>query len=86
MADKTRTSHERWAHLRFSVVGTLLAAPPGPGELKEELQRLAANVAAPGDGRADALRLRHHRALPLPRADGARATEKCALNFRTICS
>ncbi|MDP1912049.1 DDE-type integrase/transposase/recombinase [Brevundimonas sp.] len=41
MADKTRTSHERWAHLRFSVVGTLLAAPPGPGELKEELQKLA---------------------------------------------
>ena len=24
MADKTRTSHERWAHLRFSVVGTRL--------------------------------------------------------------
>ena len=35
------TSHERWAHLRFSVVGPLLASPPGRGELREELQRLA---------------------------------------------
>jgi transposase InsO family protein len=32
---------ERWAQLRFSVVGPLLAAPPQRGELKEELQRLA---------------------------------------------
>ena len=51
MADKTRTSHERWAHLRFSVVGTLLAAPPGPGELKAELQKLAAKTwQHPGTG------------------------------------
>ena len=35
------TSHERWAHLRFSVVGPLLASPPGRGELHKELQRLA---------------------------------------------
>jgi transposase InsO family protein len=33
---------ERWAHFRFSVVGPLLAAPPARGELKDELQRLAA--------------------------------------------
>lgn len=33
--------HERWAHLRFSVVGPLLAAPPGPGELRGELKQLA---------------------------------------------
>ena len=26
--------HERWAHLRFSVIGQLLAAPPAKGELK----------------------------------------------------
>ena len=26
--------HERWAHLRFSVVGHLLAAPPDKGELR----------------------------------------------------
>jgi putative transposase len=32
---------ERWAHFRFSVIGPLLAAPPGRGELREELQRLA---------------------------------------------
>lgn len=33
--------HERWAHLRFSVVGALLAAPPSRGELQSELVRLA---------------------------------------------
>ena len=26
--------HERWAHLRFSVIGQLLAAPPPKGELR----------------------------------------------------
>jgi len=31
-----------WAHLRFSVVGPLLAAPPKRGELRGELKRLAA--------------------------------------------
>jgi len=35
-------SSERWAHLRFSVVGPLLAAPPGRGELRRELKTLAA--------------------------------------------
>ena len=34
--------HERWAHLRFAVVGPLLAAPPSWGELAAELDRLAA--------------------------------------------
>jgi transposase InsO family protein len=33
---------ERWAHFRFSIVGPLLAAPPGRGELGAELDRLAA--------------------------------------------
>lgn len=33
--------HERWAHLRFSVVGPLLAAPPTRGQLQAELARLA---------------------------------------------
>jgi len=32
---------QRWAHFRFSVVGPLLAAPPGRGELKAELEQLA---------------------------------------------
>ena len=34
-------NHERWAHLRFSIVGRLLAAPPERGMLQEEIQRLA---------------------------------------------
>jgi putative transposase len=34
-------SAERWAQLRFSVVGPLLAAPPGPGQLRLELKHLA---------------------------------------------
>jgi putative transposase len=32
---------ERWARLRFSIVGPLLAAPPAAGELRRELQRLS---------------------------------------------
>ena len=35
-------SHQRWAHFRFSVIGSLLAAPPAPGQLQERLQELAA--------------------------------------------
>ena len=34
--------HERWAHFRFSVIGPLLAAPPGRGQLQAQLQELAA--------------------------------------------
>lgn len=42
MSDEERPrSHERWAHLRFSVVGGLLASPPASGELRAELERLA---------------------------------------------
>lgn len=45
MADHPGPSRaERWAHLRFSVVGPLLAAPPGPGELRSELEKLAAKT------------------------------------------
>lgn len=33
--------HERWARLRFAIVGRLLAAPPERGELHAELERLA---------------------------------------------
>jgi transposase InsO family protein len=32
----------KWAQFRFSVVGPLLSAPPKPGELRIELERLAA--------------------------------------------
>jgi len=35
-------SHQRWARLRFSVVGPLLASPPPRGELQARLQELAA--------------------------------------------
>src|SRR3989442_4972262 len=38
--EKART-HQRWAHLRFSIIGTLLAAPPPRGELEAELKKLA---------------------------------------------
>ena len=34
--------HQRWAHLRFAVVGPLLAAPPGKGERQAALRELAA--------------------------------------------
>jgi transposase InsO family protein len=34
-------SQERWAHLRFSIVGRLLAAPPARGSLKVKLEDLA---------------------------------------------
>jgi putative transposase len=34
--------HERWARLRFSVIGQLLAAPPAKGTLRGELAKLAA--------------------------------------------
>lgn len=33
---------EGWARFRFGVIGPLLAAPPGPGELKEQMALLAA--------------------------------------------
>jgi transposase InsO family protein len=32
---------ERWALLRFSIVGPLFAAPPAPGELRAEIEQLA---------------------------------------------
>lgn len=35
---------ESWARLRFAVIGPLLAAPPAPGTLQAELQRLAAQA------------------------------------------
>ncbi|MGH8299464.1 MAG: IS481 family transposase [Steroidobacteraceae bacterium] len=41
---KDPSVHERWAHLRFSVVGQLLAAPPPCGQLRAELERLAART------------------------------------------
>ncbi len=37
-----RRVHERWAQLRFSVIGQLLAAPPAKGARRAELDKLAA--------------------------------------------
>jgi putative transposase len=43
MTEPDRPSvHERWARLRFSVAGQLLAAPPRRGTLRTELKTLAA--------------------------------------------
>lgn len=35
---------DRWARLRFSVIGTLMASPPEPGRLHDALQALAAKA------------------------------------------
>lgn len=43
-ASKHTGSHQRWAHLRFSVIGQLLAAPPPKGELRAEIKKLAART------------------------------------------
>lgn len=40
-AKRAAPGHERWAHLRFSVVGRLLAAPPARGTLRAKLEELA---------------------------------------------
>ena len=40
MAHKTRV-HERWATLRFAVIGQLLAAPPDKGELRSAIEALS---------------------------------------------
>lgn len=44
MKDDTTTTRDRWARLRFSIVGPLLAAPPKHGALREELAALAAKT------------------------------------------
>jgi transposase InsO family protein len=42
MADKEGTpARVRWARLRFSIIGPLMAAPPEPGELGIQLRELA---------------------------------------------
>jgi len=39
--EESRSSPERWARFRFSVIGQLLASPPERGELATELKKLA---------------------------------------------
>ncbi|MDI7268056.1 MAG: DDE-type integrase/transposase/recombinase [Myxococcota bacterium] len=51
-AGSRKARSERWAHFRFSVIGTLLAAPPPEGELWSRIEELAAKEwAHPIDGR-----------------------------------
>jgi transposase InsO family protein len=40
-SDQDERSEERWARLRFAIVGPLLAAPPPRGQLQSELWRLS---------------------------------------------
>ena len=39
--DDTTATRTRWARLRFSIIGPLLASPPGAGELADRLRELA---------------------------------------------
>jgi len=39
--DPKPSPHTAWAHLRFSIVGRLLSAPPAQGELKTEIEALS---------------------------------------------
>lgn len=41
MAPTTDRRHERWANLRHSIIGALLAAPPRRGELRAAIEALA---------------------------------------------
>ena len=42
MSEDSHSVHERWARMRFAVIGPLLAAPPEPGQLQAALKALAA--------------------------------------------
>lgn len=42
MNNDPRSSRQRWAELRFAIIGPLLAAPPAAGELRRTLEQLAA--------------------------------------------
>jgi transposase InsO family protein len=42
--DDGASDHERWARLRFAVIGPLLAAPPEPGALRAAIAALAART------------------------------------------
>jgi hypothetical protein len=44
MSSRTDRRHERWANLRHSIVGALLAAPSRRGELRAVIEALAENT------------------------------------------
>jgi transposase InsO family protein len=41
MTEESKKTLKNWAHLRFSIVGPLLARPPDKGELAKEFEKLA---------------------------------------------
>ena len=41
MTDRGQADRERWARLRFAIIGPLLAAPPAKGELQRTLRELS---------------------------------------------
>ena len=41
-SDTDLPQRDRWARLRFAIIGPLLAAPPGAGDLHNALKALAA--------------------------------------------
>lgn len=41
MSENNDSSHERWARVRFAIIGSLLAAPPRRQELQAQLKQLA---------------------------------------------
>lgn len=50
-SERDRVDRDRWARLRFSIVGPLLAAPPAAGELRAALAALSAKTwRHPGTG------------------------------------
>lgn len=59
--------HDRWARLRFSIIGPLLAAPPAVGELQAALAELASKTWRPA-----AVWDLHDRALVLSCPEGYR--------------
>jgi transposase InsO family protein len=44
MPDDTPSGHDRWARLRFAIIGSLLAAPPRRGQRDAALRALAAQT------------------------------------------
>ena len=44
MSENALPPRERWARLRFAIIGPLLAAPPAGGELRAQLNALAATT------------------------------------------
>ena len=43
-SDDDPLKRDRWARLRFAIIGPLLAAPPAPGDLQVRLSELAART------------------------------------------